>query len=153
MATGKTRALIRWTFVGQVMSLLFNMLSRLVITSSEEQASFNFMAEVTICSDFGAQKDCFSLFPLFLHLFAMKWWDQMPWSLFSECWALSQLFHSSLSLSSRGSSVLLLTTQLYFWHFRETQTSKQKTLKEAVILQRELGRWWYTLWNCVHSSY
>ena len=23
----------------------------------------------------------------------MKWWDQMPWSSFSECWALSQLFH------------------------------------------------------------
>ena len=37
----------------------------------------------------------------------MKWWDQMPWSLFSECWALSQLFHSPLSLSSRGSLVLL----------------------------------------------
>ena len=31
---------------------------------------------------------------------AMKWWDQMPWSSFSECWALSQLFHSPLSLSS-----------------------------------------------------
>ena len=30
--TGKTRALTRWTFVGKVMSLLFNMLSRLVIT-------------------------------------------------------------------------------------------------------------------------
>ena len=29
----------------------------------------------------------------------MKWWDQMPWSSFSECWALSQLFHSPLSLS------------------------------------------------------
>ena len=29
--TGKTRALTRWTFVGKVMSLLFNMLSRLVI--------------------------------------------------------------------------------------------------------------------------
>ena len=29
---GKTRALTRWTFVGKVMSLLFNMLSRLVIT-------------------------------------------------------------------------------------------------------------------------
>ena len=28
----------------------------------------------------------------------------MPWSLFSECWALSQLFHSPLSLSSRGTS-------------------------------------------------
>ena len=30
--TGKTIALIRWTFVDKVMSLLFNMLSRLVIT-------------------------------------------------------------------------------------------------------------------------
>ena len=32
MTTGKTIALTRWTFVGNVMSLLFNMLSRLVIT-------------------------------------------------------------------------------------------------------------------------
>ena len=32
MTTGKTIALIRWTFVGKIMSLLFNMLSRLVIT-------------------------------------------------------------------------------------------------------------------------
>ena len=31
MATGKMIALTRWTFVGKVMSLLFNMLSRLVI--------------------------------------------------------------------------------------------------------------------------
>ena len=33
--------------------------------------SFNFMAAVTICSDFGAQKYSLSLFP---HLFAMRWW-------------------------------------------------------------------------------
>ena len=32
LTTGKSIALIRWTFVGKVMSLLFNMLSRLVIT-------------------------------------------------------------------------------------------------------------------------
>ena len=32
MTTGKTTALTRWTFVGKVMSLLFNMLSRLMIT-------------------------------------------------------------------------------------------------------------------------
>ena len=32
MTTGKTIALTRWTFLGKVMSLLFNMLSRLVIT-------------------------------------------------------------------------------------------------------------------------
>ena len=52
MTTAKTIALTRWTFVDKVMSLLFNMLSRLVITSSKEQVSFNFMAEVTICIDF-----------------------------------------------------------------------------------------------------
>ena len=33
MTTGKTKALTRWTFVGKVMSLFFNMLSRLVIAS------------------------------------------------------------------------------------------------------------------------
>ena len=32
MTTGKTIALNRWTFVGKVMSLLFNMLSRFIIT-------------------------------------------------------------------------------------------------------------------------
>ena len=32
MTTGKTKLLTRWNFVGKVMSLLFNMLSRLVIT-------------------------------------------------------------------------------------------------------------------------
>ena len=32
MTTGKTTALTRWTFVGKVMSLLLNILSRLVIT-------------------------------------------------------------------------------------------------------------------------
>ena len=32
LITGKTIALTRWTFVGKLMSLLFNMLSRLVIT-------------------------------------------------------------------------------------------------------------------------
>ena len=33
----------------------------------------------------------------------MKWWDQMPWSLFSECWALSQLFHFHQRLFSSSS--------------------------------------------------
>ena len=32
MTTGKTKALTRWTFVGKAIYLLFNMLSRLVIT-------------------------------------------------------------------------------------------------------------------------
>ena len=60
------------------------------------------MAAVTICSDFRAPKNSLTLFPLFPHLFPVRLWDRMPWSYFSECWALSQLFHSALSLSSRG---------------------------------------------------
>ena len=48
--------------------------------SSKEQASFYFVAAVTIHSDFGAQEYkicyCFHL----THLFAMKWCDHMPWS-------------------------------------------------------------------------
>ena len=133
LTTGKTIAFTRWIFVGKVMSLLFNMLSRLALPflcspghysvfctafqhaiwvghnfPSKEQASFNFMAAVTICSDFGAPKNkVWHCFHCFLHLFPMKWWDRMPWSLFSECWALNQIFHSPLSLSSRGSLVLL----------------------------------------------
>ena len=75
MTNGKTIALTRQTSVGKVMSLFFNMLSRLGHSfSSKEQASFNFMAAVTICSGLGApqNKVSLSLFPLFPHLFAMK---------------------------------------------------------------------------------
>ena len=55
MITGKTIALTRWTFVGKVMSLLFNMLSRLVIAFLPRGKCLNFMVALTICSDFGAQ--------------------------------------------------------------------------------------------------
>ena len=54
MTTGKAIALTRQSFVGKVMSLLFNMLSMFVIAFLQG-VSFNFMATVTICSDFGAQ--------------------------------------------------------------------------------------------------
>ena len=57
MTTGKTIALTRWTFVGKVMSLLFNMLSRLVIAFLPRSKHFlHFMAAVTICSDFWRPK-------------------------------------------------------------------------------------------------
>ena len=67
MTTGKTIALTRWTFVSKVMSLLLNTLPRLVIPRSKH---LNFMAAVTICSDFGAQENkvcyCFHCFPIYL---------------------------------------------------------------------------------------
>ena len=47
MTTGKPIALTRWTFVGKVMSLLFNMLSRLVITFlPSSKHLLNFMAKI-----------------------------------------------------------------------------------------------------------
>ena len=51
--TGKTLALTRQTFVGKVMSLLFNMLSSLVISFLPRNKSFNFMAAVTTLSGDG----------------------------------------------------------------------------------------------------
>ena len=57
MTTGKIIAMTRQTFVGRVMSLLFNMLSRLSNFPSKEEASFNFMAEIIIYSDFGAPQN------------------------------------------------------------------------------------------------
>ena len=79
--TRKTIALTRWNFVGKVMSLLFNMLSRLLRAFLPRSKHLNCKAIVTICSDFGApQNKSLTLFPLFSHLFVMKWWDRMPWS-------------------------------------------------------------------------
>ena len=57
MTTGKTIALPLWTSVGKVMSLLFNMLSRLVIAFLPRSKHLNFMAAVTVHSNFGAQEN------------------------------------------------------------------------------------------------
>ena len=57
MTVGKPIALTIQTFVGKVVSLLFQMLSRFVIAFlPRSQASFNFMATVTVHSDFGAKE-------------------------------------------------------------------------------------------------
>ena len=55
----------------------------------------------------------------------MKWWDWMPWSSFSECWALSQLFHSPLFIfikrlfSSSSLSAIRMVSSAYLrlWIF------------------------------------
>ena len=54
MITGKTIASTRGTLVGKVTSLLFNMLSRLVIAFLPRSKRLNFMAALTISSDLGA---------------------------------------------------------------------------------------------------
>ena len=76
MTTGKTIALMRWTFVGKVMSLLFNMLSRLVRTFLPRSKR--------LLVDFGAQDNkvshCFYCFPIYL-----------TWSDWTRCQDLSFL--------------------------------------------------------------
>ena len=65
----KTIALTIGTFVSQVRSLLFNTLSRFVIAFLSRSKYLNFMATVTIHSDFGAQENkichCFHFFPIY----------------------------------------------------------------------------------------
>ena len=72
MTNGKTIALTILTFVSKVMSLLFNMLSRLVIAFIPRSKTFNFMATVTIYNDSGAQENkvchCLHFFPIYLSL-------------------------------------------------------------------------------------
>ena len=79
--TGKTTALTRRTFVGKVMSLLFNMLSRFVITLLPRSKclliSWLQSPSIVILEP---PKNSLTHFPLSPHLFPMRWWDQMPWS-------------------------------------------------------------------------
>ena len=65
LTTGKTIALTRWTFVGKAMSLLFNMLSRLVIT-------FLPRSMCLLISWLQSPSAVILELPLFPHLFPMK---------------------------------------------------------------------------------
>ena len=81
MTTAKTIALTRWTFVGKVKSLLFNRLCSLVkaFLPRSKHLLISWLkspSAVILELPFPPQKSL-SLFPLFPHLFAMKWWDWM----------------------------------------------------------------------------
>ena len=73
MTTGKTIALTRWTFVGKVMSLIFNMMPRLNITFLPRSKclliSWLQSPSAVILEPKKIKSDTVSLFP---HLFAMK---------------------------------------------------------------------------------
>ena len=71
MTTGKTTALTRWTFAGKVMSLLFNLLSRVVIAFLlRSKHLLSSWLQSPICSDFGAPNNkvpyYFHCFPIYL---------------------------------------------------------------------------------------
>ena len=70
----------KWTFVGKVMSLPFNMLFRFLLAFLPRS---KLLLISWLQSPYGVilgpKKIKLSPFPLFPHLFAMKWWDLMPW--------------------------------------------------------------------------
>ena len=79
MITGKTTALTIWTFVSKVMSLLFNMLSRLVIAFlPRSKRLLIWWLQSRFPSDFGSQENnvchCFHCFPIY-----------SPWSDGTRC--------------------------------------------------------------------
>ena len=107
MTTGKTIALTRWTFVGKVMSLLLNMLSRLVITFLPRRKrlliSWLQSPSAVILEPRKIKSDTVStVSPSISH--GVMGPDNMI--LVFWIWVLSQLFHSPISLSLRGSLVL-----------------------------------------------
>ena len=93
--TGKTIALTRWTFVSKIMSLLFNMLSRLVITFLTRSKCLLISWLQSPSAVILEHKKIKSATDSTISpSTCQKWWNQLPWSLFSECWILSQHFHS-----------------------------------------------------------
>ena len=76
MTTGKTIALTIWTFVGKVISLLFNTVSGFVIAFLPVSRHLL----ISWLQWFWSPRKCgLSLFPLFLHLYAMTSWHGMLW--------------------------------------------------------------------------
>ena len=78
------------------------------------------MAAITICSDFGAQKTKVLTLSTVSPSISHEVMGSHAMILVFECWILSQPFQSPLSLSSRGSLVLLhfLPKEWYHLHIR-----------------------------------
>ena len=80
MTTAKTIALTRQTFVDKVMPLLFNMLSRFVITFLP-RSKYLLISWLQSPSAVILEPPKIKSVTVFIvSLFAMKWWDWMPWS-------------------------------------------------------------------------
>ena len=129
--TGKTITWIRWICVGKVMSLLFNMLSRLVIGFLPRSKRLNFTAAVTIHSDFGAPKNkvyyCFHCFPSICH-------ELMgPDAMILVFWMLN--FKSNFSLSSfTFIKRLFSSSSLSAIKQRRTQTGRRGVLILGIFM-------------------
>ena len=102
MTTGKHIALTRWTIVCKVMFLLFNMLSRLVIIFLPRSKCLLISWLQSPTAMILEPKKIKSLTVSTVSTLSPSICHEVmglePWSSFSECWALSQHFHSPLSI-------------------------------------------------------
>ena len=126
LTTGKAIVLTIWMFVGKVMSLLFNMLSRSVIVFLPRSKSLNFRAAVTICSDLGTQENkichCFHFFPFYFpwsdgtgcRYLSFVMWSFKPDFSLSPFSLLKRLFSSSSLSAIRVVSSAYLRLLLFF---------------------------------------
>ena len=95
------------------MTLLFNILPRFVIDFLPRSKHLLISWLQSPCAVILESKNSVSLFPLFPHLFAMKWWTWMPWSWFFEYWVFCQLFLSPFHFHKRLFSSSLISIPVF----------------------------------------
>ena len=117
----KTTALTIQTFVGKMMSLLFNMLSRYVIVFLPRSTSFNFMAAVTVCNDFGAQEKKSVTVSTF---FPSRWCQRGP----------NGELELLLPLSSKEATLLSVVSEEATWETPRTGLAGERGLPPWVLV-------------------
>ena len=149
MTTGKTIALNTSTFVGKVVSLLFNTLMWFITTFLPRSKCVNFTAAVTFCSDFGAQEDqvchCFCCFPIYL-----QWSDGTRYMIFifwmlsfTPAFSLSSFTFITRLFSSSSLSAIRVVSYTYLRLLLFLQQSR---------FQLELHPAWHFIWCTLHIS-
>ena len=144
--TGKTIALTILAFVGKVMSLLFNMLSRFVIAFLPRSQclliSWLQSLSTVILEPKKIKSVMVSTFPPFICHEVMGL-DAMVFIF--ECWLSSQLFHSLFSVSSRGSLVPLHFLPLEGYHLHKWSCYFSQQFWFQPVIQPAQHFTWYTL--------
>ena len=133
MTTGKTITLTRRTFVGKVMSLLFNRLSRFVITflPRSKRLLISWLQSLSAVILEPKKIKSIHCFPVYL-----------PWNDGTRCHdlavlnvrVLSQLFHTPVSRPSRGS-----TNKIKYMDKPNRTTKQERTSRNRTVATRGEG--------------
>ena len=142
MTTGKTITLTRWTFLGKVMSLLFNMMSRLVITflprSKHLLISWLQSPSTVILEPKKIVWHCFHCFPIYLPwsdgtrcYYLIVFWMLSSKPTFSFSFFIKRLFSFSLLFALR-----VVSSHIWgYWYF------SQQSWFQLVLLPAQHFSW------------